>query len=152
MCLGRSVEMEGAKKAVGGVIETKPPSAWRLDAAGVFFAALLALWAVLVALQMKDGNTRLWQVFAASAFFEGVNKALDLYLRRRPDIIRGLTPAVAADFLNTSVSLVHSSLISLSGEVCVSSVSLFFPPSEREYYSRPSRIDELHCELFIVSK
>jgi hypothetical protein len=124
------VAMEGAEKAVSEVIETKPlparrPDARRPDAAGVFFTALLALWTVLVALQMIDGNLRLWQVFAASAFFEGVNKSLDLYLRRRPDIIGALTPAVAADFLNTSVSLVHSSLISLSGEVCGSSVALF---------------------------
>lgn len=113
------VAMEGAEKAVSEVIEAKPPpargpDARRPDAAGVFFTALLALWTVLVALQMKDGNLRLWQVFAASAFFEGVNKSLDLYLRRRPEIIGALTPAVAADFLNTSVSLVHSSLISLS--------------------------------------
>ncbi|KAG0580080.1 hypothetical protein KC19_4G145300 [Ceratodon purpureus] len=106
--------MEGASEAVNGVIETKPPTGWRPDAVGVFFTALLALWAVLVALHMKDGNLRLWQVFAAAVFFEGVNKMIEVYLRWRPDITRGLTPAVAADFLNTSVSLVHSSLISLS--------------------------------------
>jgi len=113
--------MDGAQKVVHGVMETepKPPaSTRRADAPGVFFTLLLAMWAVLVAVQIKEGNSRLWQVFAALAFFEGVNQSLALYLRWRPEITAGLTPEVAADFLNTSVSLVHSSIISLSGEVC----------------------------------
>lgn len=106
--------MEGAQKVV---VETKPKlpaSTWRADAPGVFFTLLLAIWVVLVAVQIKEGNSRLWQVFAALAFFEGVNQSLSLFLRWRPEITAGLTPEVAADFLNTSVSLVHSSIISLS--------------------------------------
>ncbi|XP_024389890.1 uncharacterized protein [Physcomitrium patens] len=105
--------MEEANEAVHGVVEVKPSNAWRPDAAGIFFSLLLAMWGVVVAVLLKNGNTRLWQVFAAFVFFEGVNRTLDLYLRRRSEIVGGLTPAVYADFLNTSVSLVHSSIISL---------------------------------------
>lgn len=107
--------MEGAQKAVHGVVETKNPKPKPTpDATGILFTVLLAMWAILVAVQIKDGNFRLWQVFASFAFFEGVNRSLALYLRWRPEITAGLAPEVAADFLNTSVSLVHSSIISLS--------------------------------------
>lgn len=123
--------MFASSLAMEGVVETKPKpspaSTWSADFPGVFFTLLLALWAVLVAVQIKDGDSRLWQVFASVAFFEGVNKSLALYLRWRPEITAGLTPEVAADFLNTSVSLVHSSVISLSGEVCYHFCVLFNP-------------------------
>lgn len=124
-----SVEMEEANEAVHGVVEVKPSNAWRPDAAGIFFSLLLAMWGVVVAVLLKNGNTRLWQVFAAFVFFEGVNRTLDLYLRRRSEIVGGLTPAVYADFLNTSVSLVHSSIISLLGKVSVSTLIPFFSRS-----------------------
>jgi len=67
--------MEGVQKVVGET-KSKPPSTWRADAPGVFFTLLLAIWVVLVAVQIKEGNSRLWQVFAALAFFEGVKISL----------------------------------------------------------------------------
>lgn len=109
--------MEGAQKAVNGVVETKPKPSHTTDFPGVLFTILLALWAIVVAVQIKNGDSRLWQVFASLVFFEGVNRALALFLQWRPQITAGLSPDVAADFLNTAVSLVHSSILSLSGKV-----------------------------------
>lgn len=110
--------MEGAERRKAS--KAAPPSLWKADVTGVSFTLLLVMWAVAVAVKiLEERNSRLWQVFASFVFFEGVNKVLALcYWRWRPEVVAGLTPEVAADLLNTSVSLVHSSIVSFSGEVC----------------------------------
>ena len=96
-----------------------------LDSVGYLFAALLVVWAAVVAVQMRDGgNARLWRVFASLAFFEGVSRLFEVLLRQNPKLLQGVTDYARADFLNTAVSLVHSAVISIAGKVRVLSLCL----------------------------
>lgn len=111
----------GQRPAAGGVNARGSG----LDSVGYLFAALLVVWAAVVAVQMRDGgNARLWRVFASLAFFEGVSRLFEVLLRQNPKLLQGVTDYARADFLNTAVSLVHSAVISIAGKVRVLSLCL----------------------------
>lgn len=108
-------EMQGSGergKKVEEMVKT-----WRGDVPGIFFAGLLAGWVGYVALQIAAGNTQLWRVFVGAAFFEGASRALQFFVQENPGFFRGLAPESRADFLNTCISLLHSTLMSLAGIV-----------------------------------
>ena len=107
-------EMQGSGecKKVEEMVKT-----WRGDGPGIFFGGLLAGWVGYVALQITAGNTQLWRVFVGTAFFEGASRALQFFLQENPGFFRGLALESRADFLNTCISLLHSSLMSLAGIV-----------------------------------
>lgn len=115
------VTASGQRPAAGGVNARGSG----LDSVGYLFAALLVVWAAVVAVQMRDGgNARLWRVFASLAFFEGVSRLFEVLLRQNPKLLQGVTDYARADFLNTAVSLVHSAVISIAGKVRVLSLCL----------------------------
>jgi hypothetical protein len=90
--------------------------------ASVFFAATLVLWAVSVGFEIgARGRRELAAVAAGFAFFQAANTAVRAAVSRDPL------------FVNTAVSLLHSSLTSASGPASPS-----FSPSPKPSHSVPS--------------
>ena len=82
--------------------------------ASLFFAATLVLWAVSVGFEIgARGRRELAAVAAGFAFFQAANTAVRAAVSRDPL------------FVNTAVSLLHSSLTSASGPA---PLSLFLSP------------------------
>jgi hypothetical protein len=93
-----------------------PPHRAGAGDASAFFAATLVLWAVSVGFEIgARGRRELAAVAAGFAFFQAANTAVRAAVSRDPL------------FVNTAVSLLHSSLTSASGPA-----SLSLPSSPRK--------------------
>ena len=75
-----------------------------LAAVPLFFKATLLLWFLSLIVAMKiEGRTNLWPILAGCIFYQTANYAVKVWLSKDPL------------FINTAVSLLHSTITSISG-------------------------------------
>lgn len=84
------------------------------DGIGLFFLALLIFWFLSVIWKIGEGQTNLWPIFASCIFFETVNRVLSS-LVLCPSFLPGLREKNVDNFLNTAVSLLHSTSVAFTG-------------------------------------
>lgn len=85
-----------------------------MNGTGLFFLSLLMFWFLSVIWKLGDGQINLWPIFASCIFFETVNRVLSS-LVMNPSFLPGLHPKNVDNFLNTAVSLLHSTLVAFAG-------------------------------------
>ncbi|KAL2642048.1 hypothetical protein R1flu_009635 [Riccia fluitans] len=91
--------------------ETERPP---LELTGWSFLALLVVWSLVVGWKLWQGQTYLWPVVYSCVFFEIVNKVLSFIVSLQPGFLSGLKAKHVDNFVNTGVSLVHSTTISIA--------------------------------------
>ncbi|KAG6548235.1 hypothetical protein Mapa_010286 [Marchantia paleacea] len=95
---------------VGRTIAARPPR----EGTGSMFLALLVIWTLALGCKIWEGETNLWPVIYGWAFFETVNKVLSFVVDMDPEFLSNLQPRHVDSFLNTAVSLLHSTTISIA--------------------------------------
>jgi hypothetical protein len=103
---GMCKEDQSAEKALA--------NAWKRDFSGLFFAALLILWVGLVLISIQLGHTELWPIIVGLVFFEVSSRVFSSFVMSNPSLFQGLALESCPDFLNTSISLLHSTIIALA--------------------------------------
>ncbi|KAL3678234.1 hypothetical protein R1sor_021190 [Riccia sorocarpa] len=112
------VKSKSSSYAATGVNHKDETGRAPLGLTGLSFLALLVLWVLVVTWQLWQGQTYLWAVVYSLVFFEILNKALSI-VALRPGFLSGLQSKHVDNFINTAVSLVHSTTISIAVVVLV---------------------------------
>jgi hypothetical protein len=141
---GKCKEDQSAEKALA--------NAWKKDFAGLFFAALLILWVGLVLISIQLGHKELWPVIVGLVFFEVSSRVFSSFVMSNPSLFQGLALESCPDFLNTSISLLHSTIIALAG-MCLFFLSISICPRSCtfEKFSPPCTCTKLFCVFWHVS-
>ncbi|KAJ7531221.1 hypothetical protein O6H91_14G037000 [Diphasiastrum complanatum] len=86
---------------------------------GQFFLSLLLMWLASLIWEIYHGRSDLWTVIVGALFFEGTNRSLSIVISVRPKLLPGISGSSHALFINTAVSLLHSTLTSLTAVIIV---------------------------------
>jgi hypothetical protein len=96
----------------------------------LFFASILVLWFGFLLISIRFGHIELWPIIWGFVLFDICNKVFNLFVTSScSSLFQGLAHESRHDFTNIAISLMHSTIISLVGKVCMYSFFLLSYPT-----------------------